>query len=89
MIFDTGSSDLFLFDVSCASCQGHAQYDSSQSSTAQFIGNPVTLTYGDSQGEVSVFVEQYTDTVTLAGYTVSGIFFLCADGQRATDNSTN
>ena len=53
------------------------------------IGNPVTLTYGDSQGEVSVFVEQYTDTVTLAEYTVSGIFLLCADGQRATDNSTN
>lgn len=75
--FDTGSSDLILFDHSCTSCQGHKLYDSSKSSTAGFIGDPVTIKYGDSNGETSVSVDQYSDTVNLGGYKVSGIFTVC------------
>ena len=76
--FDTGSSDLFLPDVSCTTCQGHELYDPQKSSTAQNIGNTANFSFGDQSW---AFVEQYKDTVTLAGYTVSGILLICADGQ--------
>jgi cathepsin D len=75
---DTGSSDFFVPGVSCdASCRGHKLYDPSQSSTAQDVGKPVNLTYA---GGASASVEQYTDTVTLAGYMVSRNIACPADG---------
>jgi len=75
---DTGSTDFFVPDVSCGeSCQGHNLYDPSQSSTVQHVGKPVNLTYA---GGAWASVEQYTDAVTLAGYTVSGNIACPADG---------
>jgi hypothetical protein len=75
---DTGSSDLFLPDASCdTTCHGHTLYDASKSSTAQFIGDPVNITYGIGWA----FAEHYTDTVTLAGYTVSWKLLLRGDRQ--------
>lgn len=80
MSFDTGSSDLFLPDISCdAACKGHKLYDPSQSSTAQHFGSRVNVGYGGSADTSSVSAQLYADTVTLAGYTVSGIFIVLAD----------
>ncbi|PSR80379.1 hypothetical protein PHLCEN_2v6764 [Hermanssonia centrifuga] len=67
--FDTGSSDLFLPSVSCGySCEGHATYDPSSSSTAEDRHMTFTLAYGDGS---TVTGEQYTDTVTMAGLTAT------------------
>ncbi|KAF5364375.1 hypothetical protein D9756_000836 [Leucocoprinus leucothites] len=67
--FDTGSSDLFLPGTDCGStCQGHAKYDTSASSTAQDQGRTFSLAFGDGstvQGDV------FTDTVTIAGLTAT------------------
>lgn len=79
MLIDTGSSDLFLPDIDCdVACKGHKLYDPSQSSTAQLVGSPINLGYGDSSQNSSASVHIYKDTVTLAGYTVSRIFLVRA-----------
>lgn len=67
--FDTGSSDLFLPGPDCdSSCSGHTTYDPSSSSTSNDVGKTFSLSYGDGS---TVSGEQYTDTVTIAGLTVS------------------
>jgi cathepsin D len=67
--FDTGSSDLFLPASTCGTtCSGHTKYNPSSSSTAVALGKSFTLSYGDGS---SVSGKQYTDTVTIAGLTVS------------------
>ncbi|KAH8986111.1 acid protease [Lactarius akahatsu] len=64
--FDTGSSDLFLPGSNCDStCSGHTLYDPSSSSTSSDAGQKFELKYGDGS---TVSGEQYTDTVTLAGF---------------------
>ena len=69
MDFDTGSSDLFLPGSDCGStCDGHTLYNPSASSTSVDIGQTFELEYGDGS---TVSGEQYTDTVTLAGFKVS------------------
>lgn len=67
MDYDTGSSDLFLPASTCDStCSGHTLYDPSSSSTAQALGQPFNLSYGDGS---TVSGDQYTDTVEIAGLT--------------------
>jgi len=64
--FDTGSSDLWLVSTLCNStnCDGRALYDPGASSTAIDLKKTSNITYGDSSW---VFVEQYGDTVSVAG----------------------
>ncbi|KAH8997791.1 acid protease [Lactarius hatsudake] len=67
--FDTGSSDLFLPGSDCDStCSGHTLYDPSSSSASSDVGKTFKLQYGDGS---TVSGEQYTDTVTLAGFKAS------------------
>ncbi|KAH8997777.1 acid protease [Lactarius hatsudake] len=67
--FDTGSSDLFLPGSNCdSSCSGHTLYDPQSSSTSSEVGQLFELEYVD--GSI-VRGEQYTDTVTLAGFTAT------------------
>ncbi|KAH8997792.1 acid protease [Lactarius hatsudake] len=67
--FDTGSSDLFLPGSGCDStCSGHTLYNSSSSSTSSDTRQTFSLQYGDGS---TVSGEQYTDTVTLAGFKAS------------------
>jgi len=58
VLFDTGSSDMWLLSKDCsgAGCSGHATFDSSASSTFEKIGREITITYGSG---------------TAKGYTVS------------------
>ncbi|KAF8122507.1 Asp-domain-containing protein [Boletus edulis] len=65
--FDTGSSDLFLPGSACnSSCSGHTKWDPSSSSTSQDLGISFSLKYGN--GSVTVSGEQYTDIVSIAGF---------------------
>ena len=69
-----GFSDLYLPGPNCTSnCAGHTIYDPSQSSTAQDLGQPFTISYGDNS---TVSGEQYSDTVSISGLTVRWILFL-------------
>lgn len=65
MVFDTGSSDLFLPSTECSvSCAGHTQYDPAASSSAKDSGQPFVLMYG--AGETAG--EEYVDDVFVGGY---------------------
>ena len=69
MDFDTGSSDTFLPSKGCDStCDGHTRYDPSASASAVDLNKPFQLQYGDGS---AVSGEQYNDTVSIAGLTVS------------------
>ncbi|KAH9019322.1 acid protease [Lactarius deliciosus] len=62
----TGSSDLFLPGSDCDwTCSGHTLYNPESSSTSNDVGQSFSLRYGDGS---TVNGEQYTDTVTLAGF---------------------
>ncbi|KAI9437838.1 acid protease [Lactarius psammicola] len=64
--FDTGSSDLFLPASNCGStCSGHTLYNPAKSSTSSDARQSFQLQYGDGS---TVSGEQFTDTVTLAGF---------------------
>ncbi|KAG2073783.1 acid protease [Suillus decipiens] len=65
VVFDTGSSDLFLPYTKCdVTCDGHTQYDPAASSSAKDSGQPFMLTYG--AGETAG--EEYVDDVFVGGY---------------------
>lgn len=65
---DTGSSDLFLPNQSCAStCDGHNRYDPTASSTSVNLGQTFTLQYN---GGSSVNGTVYADNVYMGGYEV-------------------
>ncbi|KAH9019320.1 acid protease [Lactarius deliciosus] len=67
--FDTGSGDLFLPASNCGwTCSGHTLYHPSRSSTSSDVGQTFRLLYTDGS---AVSGEQYTDTVTIAGYEAS------------------
>ncbi|KAI0064042.1 acid protease [Artomyces pyxidatus] len=68
--FDTGSSDLFLPGSNCgSSCEGHAVYNPSASSTSKDRGATFSLAYGDGS---TVSGEQYTDVVSIGPLTAVG-----------------
>ncbi|NWI00327.1 PEPE protein, partial [Tichodroma muraria] len=64
VVFDTGSSDLWVPSVSCPSlaCQTHQVFDPSQSSTFKSTGLSLSIHYGTGEMEGTVG----SDTVTVA-----------------------
>lgn len=68
VVFDTGSAELFLPASNCGStCDGHTLYNPNASSTAVDLHQSFSIAYGDGS---TVSGEQYTDTVTIAGFVV-------------------
>ncbi|KAM7054832.1 chymosin-like [Molossus nigricans] len=53
VVFDTGSSDLWVPSVYCKSnaCQNHHRFDPAKSSTFQDMGEPLTIQYGTGSME--------------------------------------
>ena len=71
--FDTGSSDLFVPSSTCTTnCEGHTEYNPSDSSSSADLGKAFMLNYGDGS---SVDGEEYTDVVEIAGLTVCSVLF--------------
>eukprot|EP01135_Chromosphaera_perkinsii_P000515 Nk52_evm9s106 gene=Nk52_evmTU9s106 len=68
VIFDTGSSNLWVPSIKCKSptCKIHKKYDSSKSSTYHANGTTFSLKYGSG----SLSGMQSTDDVTFAGVTI-------------------
>jgi len=66
VIFDTGSSNLWVPSKSCTNCGSHPTYDSSKSSTYNKNGSDFFIQYGS--GPVSGFVSQ--DAATVGDLTV-------------------
>lgn len=72
VIFDTGSSDLWVAGSKCDdSCGRHAKYDSSASSTYKANGTSFDIMYGS--GPVSGY--QSVDTMNMGGLKVSEQMF--------------
>ena len=74
VIFDTGSSNLWVPSVTCTDCTkspgccNHTRYDSSKSSTYAKVGTPYVLPYGS--GTVTGVVDQ--DNVNFGGLMIKG-----------------
>ncbi|NXE92803.1 CATE protein, partial [Menura novaehollandiae] len=69
VVFDTGSSNLWVPSVYCASkaCAGHTRFQPTQSSTYQVIGTPFSIQYGT--GSLTGIIG--SDQVVVEGVTVS------------------
>jgi cathepsin D len=66
--FDTGSSAFWVPDITCVTCGYRTFYDKDDSSTSRFLGRPFGVEYGDG---CRVTGELYTETVTIAGRTIT------------------
>lgn len=73
VIFDTGSSNLWVPSSQCTSlsCLVHKTYNSASSSSYTKNGTAISIAYGS--GAVSGFISQ--DTVTWAGYSIRNVLF--------------
>jgi len=71
VIFDTGSSNLWIPSSSCKDCGSHVKYDSGASSTYAANGTAFNIEYGS--GPVAGFLSQ--DNVTVGSVTVQGQMF--------------
>uniref|UniRef100_A0A8C3EI30 Uncharacterized protein n=1 Tax=Corvus moneduloides TaxID=1196302 RepID=A0A8C3EI30_CORMO len=85
VVFDTGSSDLWVPSVSCTSlaCQTHRVFDPSQSSTYKSTGLSLSIRYGTGEmegivGSDTVTVASLVDTNQLFGLSTAepGQFFV-------------
>ena len=69
---DTGSSDLWIETTQCTNCpRGNAQLNTGSSSSIQTTSNSVSFSYGQGQAQGTMA----TDTVSLAGFTISSQVF--------------
>ncbi|KAH7928167.1 acid protease [Leucogyrophana mollusca] len=85
--FDTGSADLFLPGTDCgSSCDGHKLYNPASSSTSKDVNKTFTMMYGDGS---SVLGEQYTDTVSIAGYAAKNQVLGVASQYSSAFSSSN
>lgn len=84
VLFDTGSSNLWVPSSTCDStdtaCQNHNQYNSADSSTYVANGESFSIQYGS--GSLTGFLVE--DTVTVAGMEISGQVFAAATSQPGT-----
>jgi len=71
VVFDTGSSNLWVPSAKCTNCGSHPKYDSSKSSTYKGNGKEWNITYGS--GPVKGF--ESADDVTVAGLKVTDFTF--------------
>eukprot|EP01126_Amoeba_proteus_P012809 TRINITY_DN1530_c0_g1_i1.p1 TRINITY_DN1530_c0_g1~~TRINITY_DN1530_c0_g1_i1.p1 ORF type:complete len:369 (+),score=75.64 TRINITY_DN1530_c0_g1_i1:69-1175(+) len=73
VVFDTGSSNLWIVGSQCtdSACQGKDQYDSSSSSTYTPNGESISIQYGTGSMDGILDV----DNVVLAGITVTNVTF--------------
>jgi hypothetical protein len=71
VIYDTGSSDLWLPSIECSTCSGHNLYNSSQSST--YIDNDETFSITYGSGSVSGDIA--TDNFQIGDLSVSQVTF--------------
>ncbi|KAJ8017202.1 hypothetical protein DPEC_G00015360 [Dallia pectoralis] len=73
VIFDTGSSNLWVPSVYCSSpaCQNHAKFNPSQSSTFKWTNTPLSIQYGTG----SMTGRLVYDTVTVGGLAVNQQLF--------------
>ncbi|KAG9310429.1 aspartic peptidase domain-containing protein [Chiua virens] len=84
---DTGSSDLFVPAATCGStCDGHTRWDPNTSLTSKDLHETFFLSYGDGD---TVSGEQYTDTVSIAGFTAKGQIVGAANNLNGFDPSSN
>ncbi|XP_037960442.1 lysosomal aspartic protease-like [Teleopsis dalmanni] len=81
VIFDTGSSNLWVPSSSCPSsdtaCQNHNKYDGSASSTYVYNGESFSIAYGT--GSLSGYLVQ--DTVTIGDMSITGQTFGAATSE--------
>lgn len=77
VIFDTGSSWLFIPTVSCTRCVGTNRFNATQSSTYQTNGERIVLKYGTGQcsGKNS------TDVVSVGGLKAEGQAFVAVSSE--------
>ncbi|KAH9979408.1 acid protease [Lactifluus volemus] len=72
VVFDTGSSVLFVPSTSCdSSCSGHKLYDPKASHSSHDLGEPFAIQY---LGTATVSDELYTDFIEIAGLTANATF---------------
>lgn len=71
VVFDTGSSNLWVPSKKCSDCGSHPKYDSSASSSYAANGTVFNITYGS--GPVSGFLS--SDDVHVSGLTSKGFTF--------------
>jgi len=74
VVFDTGSSDLWVASSTCTSsaCSSKEKYDTSKSSTSSKESGSFSIQYGDNS---TVSGPVYTETVTVAGVQVTDQYF--------------
>ncbi|KAG8700363.1 Type I transmembrane sorting receptor [Ceratobasidium sp. 395] len=72
--FDTGSADLWVPSSSCTSsgCSTHSKFNSAKSSTSSKKSGTFSISYGDGSTASGPI---YSDTVTVAGLSVTGQYF--------------